>query len=89
MSRTLIKIHSALEQYNNSKNKNDRQTIETTNHAIYRAVSHKIAPNTELVNTIYGMCVRSRNDYNSTNNIETMKENLININTLIAIKQQS
>lgn len=76
MNRTLNKINKIFSDYDNNA---EPQTIVGVNTAIYQAVSHRSAPNVDVINHIYRLCVASRNEYERTKDIEPMKKQLEHI----------
>lgn len=76
MNRTLNKINKIFSDYDTYDNNVEPQAIVGVNTAIYHAVSHLSAPNVEVINHIYRLCVEARNEYERTKDIEPMKKQL-------------
>ena len=76
MHRTLNKINKIFSDYDTYDNNVEPQVIVGVNTAIYHAVSHRSAPNVDVINHIYRLCVTSRNEYERTKDIEPMKKQL-------------
>lgn len=76
MNRTLNKINKIFSDYDSNA---EPQAIVEVNTAIYHAVSHRSAPNVDVINHIYRLCAASRNEYERTKDIEPMKKQLEHI----------
>lgn len=82
MKMTLNRVNNALEQYDNLDNPDDPKAIIGINRAIYMAVSHKSAPNSDIINDIYYHCVKARNEFERSNNLQAIKDSLVDIRKL-------